>query len=56
MGIFGVVSFILGVLSLAIMAIRRSQNIPASGPDHLMMFIGIAGTITGLAVIFLRFN
>lgn len=56
MGIFGVSAFILGVLSLGIMAIRCSQNIPAAWPDHVMMFVGIAGAITGLAVIFLRFN
>ncbi len=54
--IFGVSAFILGVLSLGILALRRGQKIPVSWPDHLMMFIGIAGAIMGLAVVFLRFN
>ncbi len=56
MRIFGVTAFILGVLSLGILAMRRSQKIPTSWPDHVMMFVGIAGAIMGLAVIFLRFN
>jgi len=53
---FGVCAFILGVAALGFLAIRRGQNIPTAGMDHAMMFVGIAGAITGLAVIFLRFN
>ena len=54
--IFGVTAFILGVLSLGILAVRRGEKLPVSWPDHLMIFIGIAGAIMGLAVVFLRFN
>ena len=53
---FGVASFILGVAALAFLAIRRGENIPTTWPDYVMMFIGIAGAIMGLAVVFLRFN
>lgn len=56
MRIFGVTAFILGVLSLGILAMRRSQKIPTSWSDHVMMFVGIAGAIMGLVVVFLCFN
>ena len=49
-------AFILGVVALGILAIRRGQNTPVNGFDYVMMFVGIAGAIMGLAVVFLRFN
>jgi len=54
--LFGVGAFLLGVLALGMLAVRRGQNIPSAWPDYVMMFVGIAGAITGLAVFFLRFN
>ena len=54
--LFGVASFIVGILSLAALAVRRGQNIPTTWPDFVMMFVGIAGAIMGLAIIFMRFN
>jgi hypothetical protein len=54
--IFGVVSFFVGVVALGVLAIRRGQNLPTKWPDYVMMFLGVAGAITGLAVVFLRFN
>ena len=54
--LFGVASFIVGILGLAALAVRRGQNIPATWPDFVMMFVGIAGAIMGLAIIFMRFN
>jgi uncharacterized membrane protein HdeD (DUF308 family) len=54
--LFGVVAFIIGIASLACLAIRRGQKIPTSWPDTVMMFVGIAASITGLAVFFMRFN
>jgi hypothetical protein len=56
LSVFGVTSFFLGVLSLAMLAIRRGRNLPYSKPDYVMMFVGIAGSIMGIAVIFLRFT
>lgn len=56
MRIFGVSAFILGVVALGFLAIRRGQNIPTTWPDYVMMFVGVAGAIMGLAVVFLRFN
>jgi len=54
--LFGVIAFILGVAALGFLAVRRGQNMPTGGLDYVMMFIGIAGAIMGLAVVFLRFN
>ncbi len=54
--IFGVSAFIVGVLALGILAVRRGQRCPTSWPDYVMMFVGIAGAIMGLAVVFLRFD
>lgn len=53
--VFGVSIFVIGAVSLATLIIRRGRNLPPTAPDHLMLFVGIAGIITGLAVIFLRF-
>jgi uncharacterized membrane protein HdeD (DUF308 family) len=54
--LFGVAAFIVGILSLAVLAVRRGQKIPTTWPDTVMMFVGIAASITGIAVIFMRFN
>ncbi|MHB1204779.1 MAG: hypothetical protein ACYCZX_04365 [Rhodospirillaceae bacterium] len=56
MGVFGVSVFVIGAVSLALLIIRRNRNLPPTTPDHIMLFIGIAGTITGLVVILLRFS
>lgn len=55
MRVFGVSVFVMGAVSLAMLIIRRGRNLPPGASDHVMLFLGIAGTITGLAVIFLRF-
>jgi hypothetical protein len=55
-GTFGVAAFFVGVVALGFLAVRRGQNQPVIWVDTLMTFIGIAGAITGLAVVFLRFN
>jgi hypothetical protein len=54
--LFGVASFVVGVVSLAGLVIRRGDRKPLAWLDYAMMFIGIAGAITGLAVLFLRFE
>lgn len=56
MGAFGVTAFIVGVFALGVLAVRRSQNKPSTMLDAVMIFVGIAGAITGLAVVFLRFK
>lgn len=56
MRLFGVSSFVLGVIALGYLAVRRGQNAPVTLFDSVVMFVGIADTITGLAVVFLRFN
>ncbi len=56
MSVFGVISFIAGVIALALIVIRRGRHIPNTWVDHWALFVGIAGTILGLAIIFLRFS
>jgi hypothetical protein len=55
-GIFGVTIFVLGAIALATVILRRGNGRRAGGLDHFMLFLGIAGIITGLAVVFMRFN
>jgi hypothetical protein len=54
--VFGVLSFFVGVVALALLVIRRGQNLPQRGLDHLLVFVGTAGVIVGLGVIFMRFT
>lgn len=54
--VFGVVSFVVGVVALALLVIRRGQNLPQRGFDHLLVFLGTAGVIVGIGVIFMRFT
>ena len=56
MRVFGVVVFVLGALALGILIVRRGRNLPVRWGDHLMLFLGIAGTITGLAIVFTLFD
>ena len=53
--IFGVSAFVVGILALAALIIRRDNKKPLTAADHGLMFLGIAGAIVGLAVLFLRF-
>lgn len=53
--IFGVAAFVVGILALAALIIRRDNKKPLSATDYGLMFLGIAGAIVGLAVLFLRF-
>lgn len=54
--VFGVVSFIIGVIALAMLVIRRGQKKPTRGLDHFLVFIGTAGVIVGIGVVFMRFT
>jgi hypothetical protein len=54
--VFGVLSFVVGVIALAVLVIRRGRNLPQRGLDHLLVFFGTAGVIVGLGVIFMRFT
>lgn len=56
MAVFGVLSFVVGVVALALLVIRRGQNLPQRGLDHLLVFLGTAGVIVGIGVIFMRFT
>jgi hypothetical protein len=50
---WGVLCFVVGVGALSLLAIRRGQDTPLRGTDYLMMFIGLAGVIAGLALFFI---
>lgn len=56
MAIFGVTTFILGVIALAVLVIRRGRKLPQRGLDHVLVFIGTAGVIVGIGVVFMRFT
>lgn len=56
MAIFGVMCFIIGVIALGALVVRRGQKRPQSGIDHLLVFLGTAGPIIGIGVIFMRFS
>jgi hypothetical protein len=51
---FGVGCFVAGVASLITLVIRRGQGLPLRGIDYTMMFVGIAGTIVGIAAVFVQ--
>ncbi len=53
--IFGVVAFVIAVLALGTLIVRRDNRKPLAAIDYTMMFVGIAGVIIGIAVLFLRF-
>ena len=54
MQIFGIACFVIGVAALAGLVIRRGRSTPMRWPDYLMIFIGLAGALGGLAMIFVR--
>lgn len=56
MSVFGVACFIVGVIALAILVIRRGRKLPQRGLDHLLVFIGTASVIIGIGVVFMRFG
>jgi hypothetical protein len=43
-------------VALAFLVIRRGCRLPHTWMDHTALFVGIAGTILGFAVVFLRFG
>jgi hypothetical protein len=54
MKIYGIVCFIVGVAALAALVIRRGRSTPVRWPDYLMIFVGLAGALGGLAIFFVR--
>jgi hypothetical protein len=44
------------VIALAVLVIRRGRKLPQRGLDHLLVFLGTAGVIVGIGVIFMRFS
>jgi nitrate reductase gamma subunit len=54
--VFGVAAFVAGIAALFGLVIRRNTKQPMAWPDYALMFVGLAGAITGLAVMFLRFK
>ena len=56
MAVFWVISFIVGVIALATLVVRRGRRLPQRGLDHFLVFIGTAGVIVGIGVVFMRFG
>jgi hypothetical protein len=54
MQILGILCFVVGVAALAALVIRRGRSTPLRWPDYLMIFVGLAGALGGLAIMFVR--
>lgn len=54
MSVVGVACFVIGVIALSALVIRRGRNTPLRWIDYAMMFIGLAGAIGGIAAIFVK--
>ena len=50
----GVFCFVVGVAALGALAVRRGNGAPLTAADYLMMFLGLAGAIGGLAAVFVK--
>lgn len=56
MDVFGVASFIIGVIALALLIVRRGHGRVQTTLDHVLVFVGTAGVIVGIGVTFMRFS
>ena len=52
---FAVACFFVGVVSLAVLTVRRGRKLPSTWPDYGLAFIGLAGVVTGVILLFNRF-
>jgi hypothetical protein len=52
--LFAVMCFFAGVVALAALVVRRGRKLPTSTPDYALTFVGLAGAITGLILLFNR--
>ena len=55
MKVFAVICFFVGVVALASLVVRRGRKLAAAWPDYVMAFIGLAGVVTGIILLFNRF-
>lgn len=56
MAVFGVASFVAGVIALALLIIRRGRRRVQTALDHILVFVGVSGVIIGIGVVFMRFS
>lgn len=54
MKLFAVICFFAGVVALAALVVRRGRQLPFDRADAALTFIGIAGLMTGLILLFNR--
>lgn len=54
--VFGVACFIVGVIALGVLVVRRGRQQRPRGLDHLLVFVGTAGVIVGIGIVFMRFS
>ena len=52
----GVICFVVGVSALALLAVRRGRERPLDWSDYVLMFLGLASVISGLALFFTYSN
>ncbi|MDX2222255.1 MAG: hypothetical protein SFV21_05875 [Rhodospirillaceae bacterium] len=55
MKVFAVACFFFGVVALGILTVRRGRRVPPSWPDYALGFVGLAGSIAGVILLFNRF-
>ena len=48
----GVLCFVVGAAALGMLAVRRGNAAPVSSSDSMLMFVGLAGMLAGLALFF----
>ena len=53
--LIAVACFFFGVVALGILTVRRGRNLAMSMPDYAFAFVGLAGTIAGVIMLFNRF-
>jgi hypothetical protein len=52
--LFAVGCFFFGVVALGVLVERRARKVAPAWPDYALTFIGLAGVITGLILLFNR--
>jgi hypothetical protein len=52
--LFAVACFFFGVVALGALVERRGRKVPPSWLDYAFTFVGLAGVITGLILLFNR--
>jgi hypothetical protein len=53
--LLAVICFFAGVVALAALVVRRGRKLAMAAPDYALSFVGLAGVVTGIILLFNRF-